>query len=104
MPRARILLVEDDEALRDVVERNLLARGHDVSIAADARSAPVVVLSAVRVSPGRLAEFRPLAYLPKPFPIEALLRLAAEAASRRNESRDILDVENPASNEEELHA
>src|SRR5713101_8847568 len=39
MPRARILLVEDDEALRDVVERNLLARGHDVSIAADARSA-----------------------------------------------------------------
>ena len=149
MPRARILLVEDDEALRDVVERNLLARGHDVSIAADARSAlaqlhtapfdlivldinlpdqtgwevlraaqregclpleveghklPVVVLSAVRVSPGRLAEFRPLAYLPKPFPIEALLRLAAEAASRRNRSSDTLDVENPASNEEELHA
>ena len=149
MPGARILLVEDDEALRDVVERNLLAREHDVHIAADARSAleqlhatpfdlivldinlpdqtgwevlraaqregclpheveghklPVVVLSAVRVSAGRLAEFRPLAYLPKPFPIEALLRLAEEAASRRNESRDILDVENPASNEEELHA
>src|SRR6266851_1977189 len=41
---------------------------------------PVVVLSEVRVSPGRLAEFRPLAYLPKPFPLEALLRLAAEAA------------------------
>jgi len=149
MPRARILLVEDDEALRDVVERNLLAREHDVHIAADARSAleqlhatpfdlivldinlpdqtgwevlraaqregclpqevedhklPVVVLSAVRVSPGRLAEFRPLAYLPKPFPIEALLRLAAEAASRRNGRSDTLDVENPASNEEELHA
>jgi CheY-like chemotaxis protein len=45
---------------------------------------PVVVLSAVRMSPRRLAEFRPLAYLPKPFPIEALLRLAAEAAQRRN--------------------
>jgi DNA-binding response OmpR family regulator len=149
MPGARILLVEDDEVLRDVVERNLLARGHDVRIAADARSAlaqmhaapfdlivldinlpdqtgwevlraaqregcllhqvegdklPVVVLSAVRVSAGRLAEFRPLAYLPKPFPIEALLRLAVEAASRRNGSRDTLDVENPASNEEELHA
>jgi DNA-binding response OmpR family regulator len=149
MPGARILLVEDDEVLRDVVERNLLAREHDVSIAADARSAlaqmhaapfdlivldinlpdqtgwevlraaqregclphevegdklPVVVLSAVRVSQGRLAEFRPLAYLPKPFPIEALLRLAAEAASRRNGSGDTLDVENPASNEEELHA
>ena len=65
---------------------------------------PVVVLSAVRVSPGRLAEFRPLAYLPKPFPIEALLRLAAEAVSRRNGSGDTLDVENPVSNEEELHA
>lgn len=36
---------------------------------------PTIVVSAVRVSPGRLAEFRPLAYLPKPFPIEALLRL-----------------------------
>jgi len=149
MPGARILLVEDDEALSDVVERNLLARGHDVSIAADARSAlaqlhtapfdlivldinlpdqtgwevlraaqregclphevegdklPVVVLSAVRVSAGRLAEFRPLAYLSKPFPIEALLRLAAEAASRRNGSSDTLDIENPGSNEEELHA
>lgn len=44
---------------------------------------PVVVLSAVHVSPGRLAEFRPLAYLPKPFPLEALLRLAAEAQQRR---------------------
>jgi hypothetical protein len=40
------------------------------------------VLSAVRVSPHRLAEFHPLAYLPKPFPMEALLRLAAEAALR----------------------
>jgi DNA-binding response OmpR family regulator len=36
---------------------------------------PTVVLSAVRVNPARLAEFRPLAYLPKPFPIDALLRL-----------------------------
>lgn len=44
---------------------------------------PVVVLSAVHVSPGRLAEFRPLAYLPKPFPLEALLRLAAEAQESR---------------------
>jgi CheY-like chemotaxis protein len=44
---------------------------------------PVVVLSAVHVSPRRLAEFRPLAYLPKPFPLEALLRLAAEAQQRR---------------------
>lgn len=127
---ARILLVEDDEPLCDLVSRNLQARHHEVHIAADAHDAlfslrtmsfdlifldinlpdltgweilrtaqredclpaqfidedhsklPVVVLSAVRVSPQRLAEFHPLAYLPKPFPMEALLRLAAEAAQR----------------------
>lgn len=36
---------------------------------------PTIVVSAVRVSQSRLDEFGPLAYLPKPFPIEALLRL-----------------------------
>jgi DNA-binding response OmpR family regulator len=36
---------------------------------------PTVVISAVRANPSRMAEFRPLAYLPKPFPLEALLRL-----------------------------
>jgi CheY-like chemotaxis protein len=132
MPGARILLVEDDEVLCELILRNLEIRGHDVCIAEDARTAlahlrttafdliildiclpdqtgwdvlrtaqkegrlsplqmnghagqlPVVVLSAVRVSPRRLQEFHPLAYLPKPFPMEAILRLAAEAAYRRN--------------------
>src|SRR5215469_14000025 len=133
MPGARILLVEDDEVLRNLVSRNLQVRQHDVHIATDAQTAlaqlrtttfdlilldinlpdqtgwevlriaqregclpphvinadqkiPVVVLSAVRVSPRRLAEFRPLAYLPKPFPMDALLRLAAEAAERGSAS------------------
>lgn len=36
---------------------------------------PTIVISAVRANPSRLAEFHPLAYLPKPFPVEALLRL-----------------------------
>jgi DNA-binding response OmpR family regulator len=36
---------------------------------------PTIVISAVRANPSRLAEFHPLAYLPKPFPLEALLRL-----------------------------
>jgi DNA-binding response OmpR family regulator len=36
---------------------------------------PTIVVSAVRVTQSRLDEFHPLAYLPKPFPIEALLRL-----------------------------
>ncbi len=43
---------------------------------------PVVIVSAVRVSLERLKEFEPLAYLPKPFPIEALLRLAEDSARR----------------------
>jgi DNA-binding response OmpR family regulator len=128
---ARILLVEDDEMLRELIRRNLSVRHHEVSMAVDAGSAlehlrastfdliildinlpdlsgwevlrianregcfpsqpveatgeklPVVVVSAVRVSPRRLSEFRPLAYLPKPFPMDALLRLASEAATRR---------------------
>ncbi len=42
---------------------------------------PVVILSAVRVSKCRLEEFRPLAYLAKPFPLEAVLRLASQATT-----------------------
>ena len=143
MSGARILLIEDDEVLRDLIERNLRIRGHDVSIAGDVQEAlsqlrgnsfdltfldinlpdktgwdilrvalqegilhtqemegdekklPVVVLSAVRVSPSRLAEFHPLAYLPKPFPMDALLRLASEAAQRRDE-QEFPDINNAA--------
>ena len=40
----------------------------------------VLMLTAVPVSPKRLAEFRPVAYLPKPFPLEALLRLAESSS------------------------
>ncbi len=155
MNGARILLVEDDEVLCDLVNRNLEARGHEVNIAEDAHKAlmylrsatydlivldinlpdqtgwdvlrlalsegyikplllegqgeklPVVVLSAVRVGPSRLAEFHPLAYLPKPFPMDALLRLAAEAAQRRaaSISKDEAIVSDQSQlNEEELHA
>lgn len=155
MSGAKILLVEDDAVLSDLVSRNLQARQHDVHIAVDGQAAlaqlrtspfdlifldinlpdqtgweilriaqregylhtqaidgdqptlPVVVLSAVRVSPRHLAEFHPLAYLPKPFPMEALLRLAAEAASRKDEnSSDVRAAhtqQHPIS-EEELHA
>jgi DNA-binding response OmpR family regulator len=148
MPGAHILLVEDDEVLCDLVQRNLSMRGHDVTIAVDVKGAlrhlrtnefdlilldinlpdqtgwdilrtaqqegliqpivmeghkgkiPVVILSAVRVSPRRLAEFHPLAYLPKPFPMDALLRLAAEAA-RRKEGLFIVTL---PGDEEEINA
>ena len=107
-----ILVVEDEATLRQVITRNLEARGHTVVGAETATEAlrqlsdfrpdlmlldinlpdrsgwdvlrelrehgmqvPTVIVSAVRVSPARLEEFRPVAYLPKPFPLDALLRL-----------------------------
>ena len=39
MSGARILLVEDDEVLCDLVNRNLVARGHEVNIAENAHKA-----------------------------------------------------------------
>jgi CheY-like chemotaxis protein len=50
------------------------------------REIPVVIVSAVRVSPERLAEFRPLAYLPKPFPLDALLRIVNGEANDEDQS------------------
>jgi DNA-binding response OmpR family regulator len=156
MQGARVLLIEDEEILSDLIARNLRARNHEVSIASSVQSAlaalrarqfdlifldinlpdksgwdvlriaqsegsiqpikvgegeyqlPVVVLSAVRVSSKRLAEFHPLAYLPKPFPMEALLRLAEEAALRRHpqvsNEQWVAASERSLPNEEELHA
>lgn len=71
---------------------------------------PVVVLSAVRISSRRLAEFHLLAYLPKPFPMNALLRIAAEAGERRAANIPARQKEPVGTgtiqslNEEELHA
>ena len=39
---------------------------------------PTVVISAARCTADRLEEFHPIANLPKPFPLEALLRLVVE--------------------------
>ncbi len=36
---------------------------------------PTIVVSAVRIPACRLDEFKPLAYLPKPFPLDSLLSL-----------------------------
>jgi CheY-like chemotaxis protein len=47
---------------------------------------PTIVVSAVRVSQSRMDEFHPLAYLPKPFTIEALLRLVFKTPEPDNES------------------
>ncbi|HEX5415752.1 MAG TPA: response regulator [Chloroflexota bacterium] len=47
---------------------------------------PTIVVSAGRVAPCRLEEFRPLAYLPKPYPLEALLRLVIDRERSRQPS------------------
>ena len=75
----------------------------------DGHKLPVVVLSAVQFNPRRMAEFRPLAYLPKPFPLDSLLRLAAEAARRKDggEASGQQETEHSLStlsDEEESHA
>jgi DNA-binding response OmpR family regulator len=107
-----VLVVEDDDALARVIERNLTSRGVSVRRAATvagARAAiavdrpdlllldinlpdrtgwdllrdpataapriPTIVLSGTPLKPDRVAEFKPIACLPKPFPLDALLRL-----------------------------
>jgi DNA-binding response OmpR family regulator len=46
------------------------------------RSIPAIVLSAVPPSTSRVREFKPLAVLHKPFPIDALLRLVRPLAAQ----------------------
>jgi DNA-binding response OmpR family regulator len=53
---------------------------------ATGRQIPTIIVSAVRVSTERLEEFKPLAYLPKPFPMEALLRIVENGREIEAES------------------
>ena len=46
---------------------------------------PTIVLSAGQPAPRRIAEFAPRAFLPKPFPVDALKRLIAEALAPPDE-------------------
>ncbi|GBD12374.1 Transcriptional regulatory protein WalR [bacterium HR24] len=137
--RARqVLFVEDEATFRQIVARNLRARGVEVREAETASQAiasmaedrpdlllldidlpdrsgwdvlrelgrrgiyvPTVILSAVRVPKGHLEEFRPLAYLPKPFPLEALLRLVLGSATGERDG-EMAAGEAPAE-EEPIH-
>jgi DNA-binding response OmpR family regulator len=47
---------------------------------------PTIVYSAGQPAHRRIEEFKPMAFLPKPFPIEALKRLIAEALASREEN------------------
>jgi hypothetical protein len=53
--------------------RQLAARGITCAML------PTIVLSAGQPAARRIAEFAPRAFLPKPFPVDALKRLIAEA-------------------------
>lgn len=55
-------------------------------------STAVVVLTAGAVSPKTLARFRPVAYLPKPFPLEALIRLVEQCRGRDEAQDDAQDA------------
>ena len=55
------------------VLRQLAARGITCAML------PTIVLSAGQPAARRIAEFAPRAFLPKPFPVDALKRLIAEA-------------------------
>ena len=75
---AALEALEDDPPDLLLLDINLPDRtGWEVLRALDRRKlrVPTIVTSAVRPRPGRLDEFQPLAYLPKPFPLESLLRL-----------------------------
>ncbi len=122
VPYRRVLIVEDESALRRVIARNLVSRGlvvneadcADAALSAieaerpdlmlldinlpdrtgwevlreldkDRIEVPTIVMSAVRVQSTRLSEFHLVAYLPKPFPLESLLRLVLEPAPARAE-------------------
>ena len=62
------------------------ATGWDVlrQLAATGRRVPTVVFSAVPPSAARVKEFRPLAVLYKPFPMDALLRVVRAAQEQAN--------------------
>lgn len=116
-----VLIVEDDEDLRDVLARYLRHQGFGVTEAGSAEDAvsaiagglrpalvvldvnlpgdngwellrgpslaqagkpPVVIASALPVSPKRLAEFGIAGYLPKPFPIETLIDTVTRVLTR----------------------
>ena len=108
----RVLIVEDDPTLRQIVARHLRSQRYEVAEASSAEDAlravegawrpdvvlldlnlpgdtgwdllrgpafatadspPVIITSATRVSPKRLAEFGCAGYLPKPFPLDTLV-------------------------------
>jgi DNA-binding response OmpR family regulator len=54
---------------------------------------PTIVFSAGQPAHRRIEEFRPMAFLPKPFPVDTLKRLIAKALNRDvNEAEEVEEV------------
>ncbi len=86
--RQALARLNDDEPDLMLLDINLPDRsGWDIlrEMRRQGKNVPVVIISAVRVSAARLEEFRPLAFLPKPFPLEALLRIVEAERPKESE-------------------
>lgn len=71
-----------------VVLRQLAAKG------ITCKTLPTIVYSAGQPAHKRLEEFKPMAFLPKPFPVDALKRLIAEALARERRGASVTGAEN----------
>ena len=86
--RAALARLNEDKPDLLLLDINLPDRsGWDVlrEMRRQGRNVPVVIVSAVRVNAARLDEFRPLAFLPKPFSLETLLRLVEAGRPKEGE-------------------
>jgi CheY-like chemotaxis protein len=76
---AKILVVEDDEAMRDLLQLHLSSAGYSVEVAAALRAdaslprMPVIFLSSYAEGEGRARELGVVEYLHKPVRLDQLL-------------------------------
>jgi CheY-like chemotaxis protein len=86
--REALARLNEDEPDLLLLDNNLPGRsGWDIlrEIRRQGKNVPAVIVSAVRLDPAQLDEFGPLSFLPKPFSLEALLRIVAAERPKEGE-------------------